>query len=115
MFILAFLVLGGMVWLLGLAFVTPVRHRAGLYTALSLLFVLVATALFAVLTTWTGIADLTPGTAHSLSVPDDYVARGGIGIAILLEGVLGVVSPALAAWLVSRPSAAQSSGPRSID
>lgn len=109
MFFVMFLFFGGIVWLLGLVFATPARQRVGIYSALSLLFVLTGLILFTLFSWWAGIIPLTFGDGglitYSVSFPEWYMARGVLGIAIILVGLLGVVSPTLAVWLISRQSA----------
>jgi hypothetical protein len=79
-----------------------------MYSALSLLFALAGLFLFTLLSRWMGIFPMRFGegslVTYSVSFPDDYVARGALGIAVLSVGILGGISPVLAAWLVSRLS-----------
>lgn len=100
MFILAFLSLSGLVWLLGLLWFGPARLRLGIYSMLSLLFVLAGLILFTLLSWWVGLVRF--GVPESLSIPEDYIAQGIVGLVLLLIGIVGMVSPAVAAWLVSR-------------
>jgi hypothetical protein len=106
MFILAYLFLGGFVWLVGLVLFQAARAKMGNYSALAFLFAIAGLILFALFSWWAGILPLRFGgdavVAYSLSIPDDYLRRGATGIAILVVGVLGVVSPLLAARLVGQ-------------
>ncbi len=108
-FFLSFLLLGAIMWLLGLAFAASARRRVRLYSALALLFVVAGLILFTTVSWWAGIVPLRFGDgaliAYSVSMPHRYVARGTLGVAILFVGLLGIVSPAFAAWLVGRQSA----------
>ncbi len=103
MFFLMYIVLSGMVWFLGLVLA---RGQIILYSALSLLFALVGLVLFTFFSSLAGIMPLSLGDgaliSYSISFPDAYVSRGAIGIAILCVGILGMLSPALAAWLTTR-------------
>ncbi len=109
MFFLMFLGLSTVVWALGLAFAAPTRRQVGKYSALSLLLALVGLVLFIFGSWWTSIFPMRFGegslVTYSVSFPHDYIARGALGIAVFSVGILGGVSPALAAWLVSRPAA----------
>ncbi len=106
MFFLSFLCLGGIVWALGLVFVMRARLRVGIYTALSLLFALMGLTLFTFFSWVAGIMPLRFGDAallaYSVDFPVGYLARGEIGVAILVLGVLGILSPVLAAWVIGR-------------
>ncbi len=106
MFFLAFLLLGGIVWIFGMALVAAARRRAGVYSALSLLFVIAGLIVFTLFSWWAGIIPLKFGDGglitYSVSFPHWYLARGALGIAIMLVGLVGIVSPVIAAWLVSR-------------
>jgi hypothetical protein len=98
--ILVYLWLSGTIWIFGLAFVViRARRRLGAYTALSLLLSLVGLTLYLLLSMWMGLFAI--GTPYSVSIPHDYIARGAVGIATLLIGITGIVSPAFAAWVVS--------------
>lgn len=107
MFFLLFLFLGGIVWILGLAFMVPARLRWGAYTPLSLLFLLAGMVLFALFSWWAGIMTLRFGDdaliTYSIDFPAWYLARGAVGLAIIFVGLLAVISPILAAWLVTNP------------
>ena len=106
MFFLAFLVFGGIVWALGLAFVRAARHQVGTYSVLALLFVLTGMILFTFLSWWAGIIPMEFGNGalvkYSVSFQESYLGRGALGIAIIFLGLGGIVSPALAAILISR-------------
>lgn len=105
MFFLLYLVLGGMVWFLGLVLG---RRQMVSYSVLSLLLVLVGLVLFTLLSAWAGIVPLSLGdgalVSYSVSFPDGYLGRGATGIAILCIGILGMLSPAALAWMMSRES-----------
>ena len=98
----AYLCFSGIVWILGLAFVTRARKRIGIYAVLSLLFALGALILFYVFSAWAGLVHTERLT--SSNIPGDYVAQGAIGIVIMLVGIIGLFSPTIAAWIVSRQS-----------
>ncbi|MCL4396081.1 MAG: hypothetical protein M1482_14985 [Chloroflexi bacterium] len=100
MFILAFLVLAGIAWLVGMVAVAGVRSRLAAYSALALALAVGGLVIFTVLSMWLGLVRL--GVPYDLNIPDDYIARGLAGVAILVVGLAGVVSPLVAAWLVSR-------------
>ncbi len=105
MFFLMYLVLAGMVWFLGLVLA---RKEIILYSGLSLLLVLIGLVLFTVLSSWAGIVPVSLGdgalVSYSVSFPDGYLSRGAMGIGILCVGIMGMLSPALVAWLMSRES-----------
>lgn len=109
MFILMYLFLGGIVWLVGLFLFQAARVKMGIYSFLALLFALAGLILFTLFSWWAGILPLRFGgdsvIAYSLSIPDDYLRRGTIGIAILVVGVLGFASPLLAARFVGQGKA----------
>ncbi len=108
MFFLMFLGLSVLVWVFGFAFVAPARRRAGLYSVLSWLFAAAGLLLFTLLAWWTNIFPMRFGegslVTYSVSFPHDFLARGLLGILVLAIGILGGISPALAAWLVGRQS-----------
>jgi hypothetical protein len=97
----ACLFVAGIIWLIGLALRPRVRRRLAAYTGLSLLLALAGLILFYLLSAWVGL--MRTGVTGSLSIPQDYLARGAVGILILLVGLAGLLSPVLAAWLLSRP------------
>jgi drug/metabolite transporter (DMT)-like permease len=96
----AYLFLAGIVWLVGLALRPRVRRRLAAYAGLSLLLALAGLILFYLLSAWAGF--MRTGVTGSLSIPQDYLARGAAGVAILLVGLAGLLSPLLAAWLLGR-------------
>ena len=96
----AYLCFSGIVWILGLAFVAQARKRIRVYTALSLFLTLSALILFYLFSTWTGL--IRANVVTSLDIPRDYVARGAVGLTILLVAILGLFSPAIAVCIVSR-------------
>ncbi len=98
MFILAFLCLAALVWLVGLV-LSPARRQINLYAGLSVSFVFVGLLLFTGLSMMVGLVRF--GVAENLSIPGDYIEQGALGVLILAVGLTGVLSPGLAAWLVS--------------
>jgi hypothetical protein len=115
MFFLMSLGLSVIVWALGFAVFAPARRRIGMYTAASLFLALAGLILFTLLSWSTSIFPMRFGegslVTYSVSFPHDYVSWGALGLAVLAVGILGGISPVLAAWLISRssakPSAAQ--------
>ncbi len=100
MFILAYLWLAALVWILALAVVRPARLRFGRYSAFSVLLALTGLILFIVFSSGMGLIRF--GVPYTSSIPEDYVLRGALGVAVLLIGMVGAISPAIAAWVVSR-------------
>lgn len=111
MFVLAFLIIGGIVWALGLLLVSRTRKSIGVYSVLSLLFVLAGMIVFTFLSWGAGIIPLSFGDGalitYSVSFPHGYLTEGALGVVIMLVGLGGILSPALAAWLTDRQSAAR--------
>ncbi len=109
MFFLTFLILGAVVWIAALVLDLSVRRKWSSYSALSLLFVIVGLVLFTLLSSWAGIVPLKIGEgaliSYSVSFPHGYLSQGTLGIAILLVGLAGILSPVFAAWLTNHPSA----------
>jgi hypothetical protein len=61
----------------------------------------VGLALFILLSSWAGLFSF--GVASSYRIPQEYIENGAIGWAILLLGILGILSPALSAlWILSK-------------
>jgi hypothetical protein len=106
MFFLMYLSLSGMVWFLGLV---VARRQVVTYSARSALFSLSGLVLFILFSSWAGIMPVSLGEgvliSYSVSFPYAYLNRGLVGIAVLCVGVMGILSPALAAWLCGRASA----------
>lgn len=99
----AFLFISGLLWLLGLVFVTRLRERLGVYMALGCTFPPVALALYLLLPIWAGIYGTATVRPDAVSWRT-YVERGGvIGVLLLLLYVIGVFWPVFAAWMVNRP------------
>ncbi len=108
MFYLLFILLSVIVWTIGLPFVLRSRKSISTYSALSFLFVLTGMILFTFLSWWAGIIPLSFGDGalitYSVSFPDGYLAQDVVGLVIVLVGLVGVLSPALAVWLTGRQS-----------
>ncbi len=100
MFIGVYLCLSGIVWVLGLFIFLQARIRIGTYSALAALLAASGLILFTLISTEMGLVRF--GVPYSLSIPDDYYARGVLGLAALLVGIAGVLSPLLAAGWVNR-------------
>jgi hypothetical protein len=102
--ILAFLCLGGLAWLVGLALLIPssLRRRLLTYSLLSNAFVLIGLLLFELASWWAGVARF--GEARALSIPQDYLSRGARGVVLLIVAFAGIASPAIVAWIVRRRS-----------
>jgi drug/metabolite transporter (DMT)-like permease len=96
----AYLFLAGIVWLAGLVPRPHARRRLVAYASLSLLLALAGLILFYLLSAWAGL--MRTGVTGSLSIPQDYLARGAVGVLILLVGLAGLLSPLLAAWLLGQ-------------
>jgi hypothetical protein len=98
----AYLCFSGIVWILGLAFVARARKRMGIYAALSSLCAWRIDFVLSIL----GMGRSSPyWEIQSSNIPEDCVARGAIGLVILLVAIVGLFSPAIAAWVVSgRPA-----------
>jgi hypothetical protein len=96
----AYLFLTGVVWLAGLALWPAVRRRLAAYAGLSLLLALAGLIIFYLLSAWAGF--MRSGVTGSLSIPLDYLAKGVVGVLILLVGLAGLLSPLLVAWLLGR-------------
>jgi hypothetical protein len=96
---LAYFCVSGIVWFVVLASVARARQRFGPYTRLSLLFVLSGLAFYILASMWMGA--LAFGVGQARSVPQDYLERGWLGVAVLLILLVGLLSPAIAAWIVS--------------
>lgn len=99
MFILSYLLFGIIVWGLALWFLPSTRARFRLYTLLAGLSLLAMLELFVWLSWLNGL--LRVGDVYSLNVPGDYFALGARSILALALGVIGILSPLAAAWLVT--------------
>lgn len=106
MFFLLFVLGSSVVWGIGLLLFRLTAKRVALYCGLAVLFVVVGLVVFSVLSNWAGILSLAIGdgalVSYSVSFPLSYVNRGALGVGILGVGVLVVLSPLLAAWLINR-------------
>ncbi len=100
MFIGVYLCLSGMTWILGLFLFLAARVRIGAYSALALAFAASGLVLFTLLSMWLGLVRF--GIPYNLNIPDDYYLHGVFGIATLIVGLAGVLSPLYAAWYVKR-------------
>ncbi len=100
MFIGVYLCLSGMVWLLGLFIFLQARLRMGLYSALAIALTATGLILFTLFSMALGLVRF--GTPENLSIPQDYIARGAVGVGVLLVGIVGILSPVYAAWWVNR-------------
>ncbi len=100
MFIGVYLCLSGIIWVLGLFIFLQARLRIGAYSALAVALAATGLILFILLSMGMGLVRF--GTPYNLSIPDDYVARGVLGIGALIVGIVGILSPLYAAIWVSR-------------
>jgi hypothetical protein len=110
MFLLAYLCSAGLILLLALvvlAVALPAAERRlarsyGLPVLASLVTVVIAGALFVVLSIWSGL--FTLGTVGSWNFPGDYLAAGPIGWLVILVAFAGMLSPAIIGYLIWRAS-----------
>ncbi len=101
MFIGAYICLSGLVWLVGLLVCRPARRQCGRHSAVAIGLAATGLVLFILLSLWLGLVQF--GTAYNLSIPEDYIGRGGWGIGTLVVGLAGVLSPfGAAVWLAGR-------------
>lgn len=106
MFFLLLVLGSGVIWGIGLLLFRTTTKRVALYCGLSVLFVVVGLVAFSILSAWAGILSLAIGDGalvrYSVMFPASYLNSGAPGVGILLVGVLVVLSPMLAAWLINR-------------
>ncbi len=106
MFFLMLLLFGAVIWAVGLLLLKRAQKGIFLYSALSILFVIVGLVVFSLLSAWTGIIPLEIGDGslvrYSVSFPYGYLAKGGLGLSVLCIGLLAIISPLLAAWITNR-------------
>ncbi|MDX1414060.1 MAG: hypothetical protein R3293_07705 [Candidatus Promineifilaceae bacterium] len=76
------------------------RHWLLLFAGYSLLLALLDLAAFIFFSAWSGI--LTIGSSSSYSIPQDYLSFGLLGWFIFITGMVGILSPLLAAWLANK-------------
>ncbi len=98
--ILAFLCLSSLAWVVGLAIVIPtsLRRRVVTYTLVSAAIVVVGLLLFELVSWLTGLVRI--GQAQTLSIPQDYLSRGTLGVVLLLIALVAILSPVIVAWIV---------------
>lgn len=100
MFILFWLVLVILAWAVGLAVFRAARSDFARYSGMSFFG---ATILFIVVILGSLALELMRiGVPYSLSVPQDYVARGIPGLLLLLLALVSICLPLVVAWLESR-------------
>lgn len=102
--ILAFLCLSVMAWVVGLAIVIPtsLRRRVVTYTLVSLAIVVGGLVVFELVSWLGGLVRF--GQAQTLSIPQDYLSHGSLGVVLLLIALVAMVSPVIVAWIVRRRS-----------
>jgi hypothetical protein len=91
----------GIIFLLSRALLVPSRFRS-VYSFLVLPLVGLGLLVYVTSSVLVGVRIYRFGQAATYSVPEDYLALGTAGWAVMIVAVLGILSPLLAAMLVPR-------------
>ncbi len=94
----AYLCLLGLLYFIILLVVPRLRPQMGIYGVATFLVGMVVLILFVLLSTWVGLMRI--GQPFSISIPQDYIQRGWSGYLLLLIPSLGILSPAIIAFLL---------------
>ncbi|MGE5222817.1 MAG: hypothetical protein ACM3PY_10275 [Omnitrophica WOR_2 bacterium] len=90
----------GSLYLIILLLVPRLRPRMGIYGVATLISGMLILILFVLLSAGVGLMRF--GQPFNLSIPQDYIQRGWAGYLLLIIPALGLLSPAIVAFLLVR-------------